>query len=202
MNMVLNEAQLLPYVSFPDVKTEDDFRRDFYEKHVASGKVAIYSIIDKTIPTVEGETIPSNFAGIASQPSSDVENATSEIGIMLSTKFHRTHVSSNAIGLILLDSMDPPSLGGLGLRRIEWQCHAGNAASRKTAERMGFELEGILRWHSVVATGRIGLPTDALEKRNGTTGEALGKHTAIYSIVWDEWDQKRPNIIAQMQRNR
>jgi hypothetical protein len=65
---------------------------------------------------------------------------------------------------------------------------------------MGFELEGIARWQRVSARGTIALPVEALEKRNGTKGELPGRHTAIFSIVWDEWDEKRLTVVAQMQR--
>lgn len=202
MNMILNESELLSYVNFPEVKTEEDFTRNFYDKHVASGRVILYAILDKTTIVKEGDTQGPSFAGVTSFPRSDADNARSEVGIMLSPRFHRTHVSSNAIGLLLLHLMDPPSLGGQGLRRVEWQCHADNEASRRVATRMGFEFEGILRWHSVLPRDRIALPVDALEKRNGTTGELLGRHSAIFSIVWDEWDQKRPIIVAQMERKK
>jgi hypothetical protein len=43
---------------------------------------------------------------------------------------------------------------------------------------------------------------EALEKRNGTKGELLGRHTAIYSIVWDEWDEMRPKVVALMEWKR
>jgi hypothetical protein len=66
---------------------------------------------------------------------------------------------------------------------------------------MGFELEGILRWQRVSTPG-VGLPVEVLEKRNGTTGEPPGRHTAIFSIVWDEWDEKRPKVLALMDRKR
>jgi hypothetical protein len=50
------------------------------------------------------------------------------------------------------------------------------------------------------SAGTIALPVDALERRNGTKGEQPGRHTAVFSIVWDEWDEKRPKVIAQMKR--
>jgi hypothetical protein len=42
----------------------------------------------------------------------------------------------------------------------------------------------------------------ALEKRNETKGEIPGRHTAIFSIVWDEWDEKRANILTLMNQKR
>jgi hypothetical protein len=67
---------------------------------------------------------------------------------------------------------------------------------------MGFEFEGVARWQRVFPGGEVALPVEALEKRNGTKGELPGRHTAIYSIVWDEWDEKRPMVVALMEQKR
>jgi len=129
-------------------------------------------------------------------------NAVTEIGVIIFPAFQRTHVATNAIGLLLLWTLDPPSLGGLGLRRVVWQTHTENVTSRNAALRMGFEFEGIARWQRVFPGGKVALPVEALEKRNGTKGEAPGRHTAIFSIVWDEWDDKRPKVLALMEQKR
>ncbi|KAH8759735.1 hypothetical protein BGZ57DRAFT_614301 [Hyaloscypha finlandica] len=92
-------------------------------------------------------------------------NVVTEIGVIISPAFQRTHVSTNAVGLLLVWTLDRPSAGGLGLRRVAWQAHAENQASREVALRMGFELEGILRWQRVSPTA-VALPVEALEKRN------------------------------------
>ena len=67
---------------------------------------------------------------------------------------------------------------------------------------MGFEFEGVLRWDKIFYGKTIGLPVDALEKRNGSSGEVIGRHTAIFSIVWDEWEEKRPKVVKQMEREK
>ena len=38
----------------------------------------------------------------------------------------------------------------LGYRRLEWKCDSRNEASRRAAERFGFQFEGIFRQHMVV----------------------------------------------------
>lgn len=175
---------------------------EFYNKYIRlSPEEYLYAVIDKSsVPGVE-EKLPGKYAGIASLSGLNKDNAVAEIGAIIYPSFQRTHVATNAIGLLLLYTLDPHSAGGLGLRRVEWKCHAGNEASRRTALRMGFEFEGITRWHRVFPRGTVGLPVEALEKRNGTKGEHLGRHTANFSIVWEEWDEKRPKIVAQMKRN-
>jgi RimJ/RimL family protein N-acetyltransferase len=193
---------LLKYVSFPVMDTEADFMREFYDKHIRSSREdCLYAIFDKV--TAPGkENTYNNYAGIISLSATNPVNAVTEIGIIVFPVFQRTHLATNAIGLLLLWTLDPPSAGGLGLRRVEWQTHAENAASRRTALRIGFEFEGIARWQRVFPGGKVVLPVEALEKRNGTKGELPGRHTAVFSIVWDEWDDKRPKVVALMEQRR
>jgi RimJ/RimL family protein N-acetyltransferase len=192
---------LVKYLVWPAIETEADFMTKFYDKIDESIEDCLYAIIDKTRPPSKENDV-SNYAGVASLMATNPVNAVTEAGIILFPEFQRTHVATNAIGLLLLWTLDPPSAGGLGLRRVEWQTHSENAPSRRIALRMGFELEGIARWQRVFPGGKVALPVDALEKRNGTTGETPGRHTAIFSIVWDEWDDKRAKVIALMERKR
>ena len=55
----------------------------------------------------------------------------------------------------------------LGYRRYEWKCDALNAPSRRAAERLGFQQEGIFR-QSQVVKGR-------------------NRDTAWYAIIDAEW---------------
>jgi RimJ/RimL family protein N-acetyltransferase len=178
--------------------TEADFMREFYDKYIStSPEGCLYAIFDKV--TVPGKEDASNYAGIIALVATNPVNAVTEMGVIVFPAFQRTHVATNAIGLLLLWTLDPPSAGGLGLRRVEWQTHAENVASRRAALRMGFEFEGIARWQRVFPHTKAGLPVEALEKRNGTKGELPGRHSAIFSIVWDEWDEKRSKVVALME---
>ncbi|KAJ5673587.1 hypothetical protein N7507_002714 [Penicillium longicatenatum] len=181
--------ELLKYVPFPEVQNDDDFKA-IYDSIRASPTECLYAIIDKS-PAVE------EYAGTIALYSTDAVHAVTELGVLIFSAFQRTHVTANAIGLILQYTLDPQSAGGLGLRRVEWKCHSENTASRRVALRMGFEFEGIARWHRTFA---IGSSAEALAKRNGTQEESPGRHSASYSIVWEEWDVKRPKVIAQMER--
>ena len=172
---------------------------EFCDKYYGSStENCLYAIFDK-ISTSEKDNSDHNYAGITSLSATSPVNATTELGIIIFPAFQRTHVARNAIGLLLLWTLDPPSVGGLGLRRVEWKTHTGNDASRRTALRMGFEFEGVARWDRVFPDREVALPVEALEKRNGTKGELPGRHTAIYSIVWDEWDEKRLKVVASME---
>ncbi|CZR52671.1 related to GNAT family acetyltransferase [Phialocephala subalpina] len=199
VEVIKNNPEILTYISLPTIETEEDFK-DFYDRDIrASPEECLYAIVDK-VAVPEEEKSNGRYAGIMSLTVKNPVNAVIDMGAIIFPAFQHTHVATNAIGVLLLYTLDPPSAGGLGLRRVEWKCHAENVASRKAALRMGFELEGIARWERVFPHGKVGLPVDALEKWNGTKGELPGRHTAIFSIVWDEWEEKRPNVIAQIER--
>ncbi len=192
--MIKANPDLFKYIPFPVVNNEDDFIREVYEPLRTSPEDCLYAVIDKVAAS------GASFAGVVSLSATNPANAVTEIGVITFPAFQGTHVTTNAIGLLLLWTLDPPSAGGLGLRRIVWKTHVENTVSRKTALRMGFEFEGVARWERVFPRGQEALSAEGLEKRNGTTGELPGRHTAIFSIVWDEWDDKRPNIVALMER--
>lgn len=59
------------------------------------------------------------------------------------------------------------AFGDLGYRRWEWKCDNRNEASKRAAERFGFQPEGIFRQHMIIK------------------GES--RDTAWYSIVDSEW---------------
>jgi RimJ/RimL family protein N-acetyltransferase len=59
------------------------------------------------------------------------------------------------------------AFGSLACRRLEWKCDARNAASRTSAERLGFTFEGIFRQHMIV--------------------KGANRDTAWYSVIDREW---------------
>ncbi|KAH8898492.1 acyl-CoA N-acyltransferase [Thozetella sp. PMI_491] len=196
---IKENPDMVRFLSFPPISSEEDLVEQVVGHVDASPEECLYAILDKT-NSPGGETKSDNYAGIMVLSATSQVHAITEMGIIVFPAFQRTHVSTNASGLLLQWALDPPSAGGLGLRRVEWRTHSENEASRRLASRMGFEFEGIMRWQRICHGGKVGLAIDALERRNGTTGEGIGRHTALYSIVWDEWDTKRPQVVAKMSR--
>jgi RimJ/RimL family protein N-acetyltransferase len=91
------------------------------------------------------------------------KNAAIELGhIWFSPRMQKTRASTEAMYLLLKLAADD-----LGYRRLVWKCDSRNAASRRAAERLGFQYEGLLRAHMVVK-GRL-------------------RDTAYFSILSDEW---------------
>jgi RimJ/RimL family protein N-acetyltransferase len=109
----------------------------------------------------------------------------------------RTHVTTNACGLLLRHALDPPARGGLGLRRVQWTCDAGNAPSQRTAARLGFKREGTLRWLWILPEGSAA--GDAPSTDDPRRGR--GRHDIYHSICWDDWEHgTREHVEKQMAR--
>ncbi|OJA17996.1 hypothetical protein AZE42_05749 [Rhizopogon vesiculosus] len=136
-------------------QTEQEFNTDFLQAmfHPDPGMV-LFAIIDKTkSPTAADEE--GALAGIMSYIDTSSVNLSTEIGyIVILPPFQRTHVTSNAVGLLLQYALESPSQGGLGLRRVQWKCSSVNVPSSRAAERMGFTKEGVLKWHRVYHGGK------------------------------------------------
>ncbi|KAL8946390.1 MAG: hypothetical protein Q9183_007912 [Haloplaca sp. 2 TL-2023] len=164
----------------------------------------LYAVIDKTKPTSCPTNDPEGaLTGVIGHLNSNVEHKSAEIGFVITLPaFQRTHVTSNAIGLLLHYALDTPEQGGLGLRRVQWQANSVNELSRKVAERMGFEFEGVMRWHKIfkdgVANGKVG---NGRGTPKGAEEGDLGRDTAIYGLCWDDWvDGGREKVEGVMGR--
>lgn len=113
--------------------------------------------------------------------------------------YQRTHVTSNAVGLLLEYALDLPSKGGLGLRRVQWQASASNTASLNAAKKMFFQPEGVKRWDRVYPEGKAANGLAVGEGR----GAGVGRDTAVFSICWNDWEGgTRDKVKAVMERTK
>ena len=168
--------------------TFQDFVSAIESFDIPDPTVLLYAIIDKTWPPSPESSLGA-LAGLAGYLSASPDHLSIELSILTLPSFQRTHVTSNAIGLLLQHALDSPRDGGLGLRRVYWESSSANSASQKVAERMGFVKEGVKRWDQVYrggsTKGKIGngrsLPT------HGADGD-LGRDTVVLSVCWDDWE--------------
>jgi RimJ/RimL family protein N-acetyltransferase len=98
--VIETNPDIFTYVPFPAVETEADFIREFYERIRASPEECLYAVIDK-VPA-SGEKPNGQYAGIIALSATSPVNAVTEMGAIIFLAFHRTHVATNAIGLLLL----------------------------------------------------------------------------------------------------
>lgn len=163
----------------------------------------LYAIIDKTRPP-SPESPSGALAGLIGFQNASPSNLSIEIGpVIVLPSFQRTHVASNAIGLLLQYALDPNERDGLGLRRVQWDCGSGNKASMRVAERMGFVKEGVLRWQCVhrdgIARGKVGNGREILG--GGSEGH-LGRDTVIYGLCWDSWENGGRHMVSAIMGRR
>ena len=110
--------------------------------------------------------------GLASYLRITPEHGVIEIGnIWYGPPLKRTTAASEVIYLLARHAFDD-----LGYRRLEWKCNALNAASRRAAERYGFEFEGVFRNHMVV--------------------KGRNRDTAWYAITGERWPAIRGGFEA------
>ena len=85
---------------------------------------------------------------------------------------------------------------------MQWQANSVNVVSRKVAERMGFVLEGVIRWDRVFRDGvRKGKVGNGRGVPSGAEEGDLGRDTANYGYSWEEWGNGgREKVIGVMER--
>jgi RimJ/RimL family protein N-acetyltransferase len=122
-----------------------------------SSEVCMFLVVDKTKPVVaaEGKNLGGAMAGTMSYITTSKANRvrvhrripyslvltrflpqSTEIGFVITLKSaQRTHVTSNAVGLLMkyaLNLPSDPTFPGLGLRRVQWTCDSGNKPSPRS----------------------------------------------------------------------
>ncbi|EGN99263.1 hypothetical protein SERLA73DRAFT_182178 [Serpula lacrymans var. lacrymans S7.3] len=153
----------------------------------------LFAIIDKTKPDDAHPDFGGTLAGGVAFLSHSPQNLVVEIGaVMILPAFQRTHVTTHVVGAMLRHSLEKPetSRPGLGLRRVNWCCHPGNAPSLKAAARMGFTYEGSMKWTWVLPEGKEGnLPgSDDISRGHG-------RDTTILSVTWETWQNGVRELI-------
>ncbi len=110
--------------------------------------------------------------GMASYMRIRPDHGSAEIGcIVFSKKMQRTPLATEAMYLMARHIFDD-----LGYRRYEWKCDNNNIASKRAAERLGFQFEGVFRNDMVV--------------------KGANRDTAWFSITDSEWPQVRAGFEA------
>ncbi len=110
--------------------------------------------------------------GMASYMRNRPAHGSTEVGcIVFSRALQRTRAATEAMYLMARHVFDD-----LGYRRYEWKCHDANDASKRAAERLGFQFEGVFRQDMVMK------------------GE--NRDTAWFSIIDAEWPRVKAAFEA------
>ncbi|KAK6339765.1 hypothetical protein TWF718_009159 [Orbilia javanica] len=170
------------------------FISDFIESFIRPNTgIMMYAVIDKTrAPRAGSPDKEGTLAGIIALCNTSSVMQTTEIAFVFTlAPFQNTHVTTNAVGLLLGFALNPPEDGGLGLRRVQWTTSSVNEKSIVTAEKMGFTREGVMRWAMVYPGGKTkGKPGNgkSLESPQGHLNQDdLGRDSVVLSMCWDDW---------------
>lgn len=136
--------------------------RESFDRYLAQAAASTdplhYAVIDRANDKAVG-----TFALMRIEPVHGVI----EVGsVTFSPSLKKTRLSTEAQYLLMRYVFD-----NLKYRRYEWKCDSLNAPSRKTAQRLGFEFEGIFR-QAIVYKGR-------------------NRDTAWYAIIDQDWPRIR-----------
>lgn len=188
-----DHPDLFEYFAFPFGTVEEI--RDFVEWVRSDPEALLLAIIDKTTTKIDDSTTGGSLAGVIGLIHTSEQNLSTEIGpVIVAPKFQGTHVSSHAIGLLLRYCFELPSSGGLGFRRVQWTSNPANVASIRAAEKMGFVVEGILRWTWVLPIGKMGR-----RSREGDPMSGLGRDSTLLAVCWDDWEARvREQIFKKL----
>ncbi|KAI6030231.1 acyl-CoA N-acyltransferase [Pisolithus marmoratus] len=179
-----NYPELYQYLPYGPYESATEF-----VKTLIDGRI----LIDKTRSHPDSPS-PSqaDFAGVIGYLNTDITNLKTEIGfIKILPPFQRTHVTTNAVGLLMQYALNQPShlrAPGLGLRKVQWQTNALNLKSIRVAERMGFTKEGTLRWDRALSADRGKVGNGAQLREGDPEPGKVGRHTIILAICWDDWE--------------
>ncbi|SDZ73727.1 GNAT family N-acetyltransferase [Rubrimonas cliftonensis] len=122
----------LPYGPFPDGAAY----REWAAWAAAQDDPLFFTVIDRA------DGLPK---GVATFMRITPAHGVIELGhIAFSPSLQRTRVGTEALASIMRRAF------GLGYRRFEWKCDAGNAPSRRLAQRLGLSFEGVFRSHMIV----------------------------------------------------
>jgi RimJ/RimL family protein N-acetyltransferase len=156
------EGDLWSYMPYGPFASEEIFTTWLREKQAARDPW-FYAFVNRAT----GEAL-----GMGAFMRADPMNGAIEIGnIWLSPALQRTREGTEAIYLMMRHCFDD-----LGVRRLEWKCHALNAPSRRSADRYGFTYEGTFRQHFII--------------------KGRNRDTAWFSMLDSEWPKVRTGFEA------
>ncbi|KAJ7040923.1 acyl-CoA N-acyltransferase [Mycena alexandri] len=187
--------ELFTYLPWGPFATAHDFVSTVIEQRIQpSPGMVLFAVFDTTVGP--------QLAGIIGLLDTSAANLSTEIGFVITLpRFQRTHVTSNAAGLLLRWALELPAEGGLGLRRVAWKANAHNTRSVRAAERLGFRKEAVLRWDRVLPAWKTDSGNGVGTRTGDSKAECAGRDTVVLSLCWDDWEAgARESVNSIIQR--
>ncbi|KEP48753.1 putative GNAT family acetyltransferase [Rhizoctonia solani 123E] len=202
-NAITADPEVMRYMPYPNLETLEAFEMFCEETYRSDPSKCMYVVLDKTRLSsgdeADAKKVSNVLMGTVSYINASRELSTVEPGfIIILPRFQRTHVNTHAVGLLMQYALNRPSQGGLGLRRCQWQAHASNIPSARAAERLGFKLEGVIRWQRPLPAER---ESSAPFRADDSLG-LPGRHTAMLTICWDDWENGGKDHLQRLMDRR
>ncbi|KAF5349985.1 hypothetical protein D9756_009080 [Leucocoprinus leucothites] len=204
---IIPHPELFNWLPFGPFDSRESFDPWFHGRIQSQKSEVAFAVFDKTR---NDSSDNAGFAGMIGLLNASESNISVEMGfLIILPAFHRTHVASNAVGLLLQYCLNTPSSSpndsdiptGLGLRRVYWSANTLNARSIALAERLGMKLEVILRWDRVLPPSRAGFGRKETLREGDPKPGQPGRDTARLAICWDDWVEGGADRVQQvMQR--
>jgi RimJ/RimL family protein N-acetyltransferase len=138
------------------------------------GLQATGSMLPFTVFDASGRVV-----GMSTYMNIDARNRRLEIGsTWTASSVQRTPLNTQCKRLLLGHAFD-----ALGCIAVEFRTHRLNTQSRRAIERLGAQLDGVLRAHSIAADGTL-------------------RDTAVYSITASEWPAVKSHLDWQLHKPR
>ncbi|MBL8286994.1 MAG: GNAT family N-acetyltransferase [Rubrivivax sp.] len=126
-----------------------------------------------------GDAASGRIVGMTTYMNIDAANRRVEIGsTWTAASMQRTALNTQCKRLLLGHAFE-----ALGCIAVEFRTHRLNTQSRRAIERLGAQLDGVLRAHMVMANGTV-------------------RDTAVYSITAAEWPAVKAHLDWQLLRPR
>lgn len=143
--------------------------RDGMDSEIAR-RIALDTMQPFTVMTPDGTPV-----GMTTYMHADPVNLRVEIGsTWIGRSVQRSCVNTEAKLLLLTHAFE-----GLDCIAVEFRTHRLNQQSRRAIERLGAQLDGILRAHLVMPNGTL-------------------RDTAVYSITANEWPTVKTHLMAKL----
>jgi N-acetyltransferase len=135
----------------------------------AQGSMLPFTVFDAT----------GRIAGMTTYMNIDAANQRVEIGsTWTARRAQRTPLNTECKWMLLRHAFEP-----LACIAVEFRTHRLNTQSRRAIERLGAQLDGILRCHSRASDGSL-------------------RDTAVYSITANEWPAVKSHLSWQLEQPR
>lgn len=156
----------------------------------------LFSMIDKTKADPAHPEFGGSFAGVIAILDATPANLKCEIGfVIVFPAFQKTHVSSNAVGILANYCFQSPtdSPPGLGMRRVQWYAHPHNGPSIRLAEKIGMKVEGTIRYTWILSP-----PLDSEGCDGPEHDPRRGRHSVLLAACWDDWEGGARELVRAL----